>query len=158
MLSKEIQEKLMRVCIEEAEAAIERGDDPFGGVIADKEGNIIVRDGNRENTEKNPAAHAEIVLIREACRKLGTTDLSDYISICNGESCPMCCCALIFRGINEFYYGLSMRDSCNPKLLMKDITAKAVQSCTVVGDILADVCYEQIVRGWRLRGKNEEGL
>lgn len=158
MLSKEIQEKLMRVCIEEAEKAIARGDDPFGGVIADKEGNIIVRDGNRENSELNPAAHAEMVLIREACKKLKTTDLSGYISVCNGESCPMCCSALVMAGIDEFYYGLSMRDGCNPYLTMKDVTAKAVQKCTVVGGILEDECYEQIMRGWKLCGKSETGI
>ena len=157
MLSKEIQEKLMRVCMEETEKAIERGDDPFGGIIADRDGNIIVRNGNRENTEMNRAAHAEMVLIREACKTLGTTDLRGYISLCNGESCPMCCCALIMAGIDEFYYGLSMRDGCNPYLTMEDVTAKAIQPCTVIGGILYDECYEQIMRGWTLRGKSETG-
>ena len=158
MLTKEMQERLMRICMEEAEKAIARGDDPFGGVIADKEGNIIVRDGNRENTEMNRSAHAEMVLIREACKKLGKTDLSGYISVCNGESCPMCCCALVLSGIDEFYYGLSMRDGCNPYLTMQDVTSKAIQNCSVTGNILADECYEQIMRGWALRGKNESGL
>ncbi len=158
MLSREKQEELMRICIEEAELAIARGDDPFGGVIADKDGNIIVRNGNRENTEMNRSAHAEMVCIREACKKLGTTDLTGYISMCNGESCPMCCCALILSGIDEFYYGLPMRDGCNPYLTMADVTAKAVQSCTITGGILADECYEQIMRGWKARGKNEAGI
>jgi tRNA(Arg) A34 adenosine deaminase TadA len=49
MLSRELQEKLMRIALQEAALAVERGDYPFGGLIADKEGNVIVKDGNREN-------------------------------------------------------------------------------------------------------------
>lgn len=157
MLPINLQEKLMKICIEEAELAIQRGDDPFGGVIADREGNILVRDGNRENSENNRAAHAEMVLIREACKKLGSNDLSGYISVCNGESCPMCCSALIMSGIDQFYYGMPMRDGCNPYLTMEDVTSKAVHQCSVVGGILEEECYEQVMRGWQLRGKTEDG-
>ena len=149
MLTREKQEELIRICMEEAELAIQRGDDPFGGVIADKEGNVIVRNGNRENTEKNRAAHAEIVCIREACKVLGTNDLSGYISVCNGESCPMCCSALILSGIDEFYYGIGMCDDRhpNPYIPMTEIAAHAIQPCTVVGGILEDECLAQINRG-----------
>ena len=59
MLNKEIQEDLINIAIEEAASAIEKGDEPFGGVICDSDGNIIVRDGNRENTEQNPTHHAD---------------------------------------------------------------------------------------------------
>ena len=41
MFSKELQEKLVRIAMEEAEKAIQRGDDPFGGLIVDREGNIV---------------------------------------------------------------------------------------------------------------------
>ena len=50
MLSRELQEKLMRIAQQQAALAAERGDYPFGGLIADKEGNVIVKDGNREKT------------------------------------------------------------------------------------------------------------
>jgi tRNA(adenine34) deaminase len=156
MLSRNMQEKLIRISMDEAEKAIARGDDPFGGVIADKEGNIIVRDGNRENTEMNRAAHAEMVLIREACKKLKTTDLSGYISVCNAESCPMCSSALILSGIDEFYFGMKMGHDCNPYLPMDMVTAKARQACTVVGGILEEECTEVVMRGWRLREKDRQ--
>ncbi len=149
MLSKEKQVELMRVAMEQAEAAIARGDDPFGGVIADKDGNIIVADGNRENTEHNRAAHAEMVCIREACKKLGTNDLRGYISVCNGESCPMCACALMLSGIDEFYFGIGMCDERhpNPYITMEEVAKHSLQKCTIVGGILEDECLAQISRG-----------
>jgi tRNA(adenine34) deaminase len=150
MLTTERQEELMRIAMEEAEKAIRRGDDPFGGVIADKEGNIIVRDGNRENTEQNRAAHAEIVLVREACRVLGTTDLEGYILVCNGECCPMCASALLLSGIDEFYYGMHMRlDECNPAIRLTEVAAHAKQQCVIIGGIFEDECRTQILRGWK---------
>ena len=116
MLDKDCCEKLIRISIEEAASAIERGDEPFGGVICDAEGNVVVRGGNRENTEQNPTSHAEMVLIREACGKLGTKDLSGYICVCNAESCPMCTSALILAGIRN---GSA-----------RDVLVKAVGICT----------------------------
>ncbi len=149
MLSKGKQEELIRICIEEAELAIARGDDPFGGVIADKNGNVIVRNGNRENTEHNRAAHAEMVCIREACKKLGTNDLSGYVSVCNGESCPMCCSALILAGIDEFYYGIGMcaERHPNPYITMEEVAAHALRPCSITGGILEEACLAQITRG-----------
>lgn len=143
----------MRIALEEAEYAIARGDDPFGAVIADRQGNIVVRDGNRENTERNRAAHAEIVAIRGACHKLGANDLGGLISVCNGESCPMCMSALILAGVREFYYGMHMRANCDPYLRMTEVAVRARGSCLIEGGILESECTETVFRGWRLRGR-----
>ena len=153
MLSKELQEKLVRIAMEEAELAIERGDDPFGGCIVDAEGNIVVRGGNREYTEENPTSHAETVLIREACKKLGVHSLEGYISICNAESCPMCASALLMAGIKEFYYGTHMEDFCNPYLRMSDVAAAAAGDIVIVDGILDEECTEIVRRGRRIRAE-----
>ena len=152
MLDKECYEKLIRISIEEASSAIERGDEPFGGVICDREGNIVVRGGNRENTEQNPTSHAEMVLIREACKKLGTKDLSGYISVCNAESCPMCTSALIL----EFYYGASMEPFCNPYIRMRDVLARSSGETLLVDGILEEECAAVVQEG-RRRALPENG-
>ena len=154
MLSEHTYESLIRIAIEEASLAIERGDEPFGGVICDSMGNIIVRDGNRENTEQNPTHHAEMVLIREACKKLGTKDLSGCILVCNAEPCPMCASALILSGIREFYYGASMEPFCNPYIRCKDVLSHAKGDITLVDSILEKECRAIVEDGRkRLAGK-----
>lgn len=147
MLNKETYEYLIRIAIEEASSAIERGDEPFGGVIADAEGNIIVRDGNRENTEQNPTHHAEMVLIREACKKLGTKDLSGCILVCNAEPCPMCASALVLSGIRHFCYGAEMEPFCNPYIRLRDMLKQSVGKFTLVESVLEEECRAVVQKG-----------
>lgn len=142
MLSNIMQKKLMRVAIEEAKKAIQRGDNPIGGLIVDKNGSIIVRDGNRENTEMDPTAHAEMVLIRETCKKLNKRDLTGYISICTAESCPMCTSALIIAGIREFYFGAYLEKSFNPYITMTKLVAQSKGDFIIVDGVLNEECTE----------------
>ena len=147
MLTQNQYEELIRISIEEADAAICRGDESFGGVICDIDGNIIVRDGNRENTEQNPTSHAEMVLIREACKTLGTKDLSGFISVCNAESCPMCASALILSGIREFYYGAEMESFCDPYIRMHEVLERASGGPLLVSGILKEECRAVVQKG-----------
>ena len=149
MLDTSCYEKLIRIAIEEASSAIERGDEPFGGVICDSMGNIIVRDGNRENTEQNPTHHAEMVLIREACKKLGTKDLSGCIIVCNAEPCPMCASALVLSGIREFCYGADMESFCNPYIRCKDVLKESKGDLVLVDGILEKECRAIVQEGRR---------
>lgn len=84
---------------------------PFGAVIIDKEGNIISNGNNKVLIQKDPTAHAEIVAIREACKKLDTYDLSEYILYVNCEPCPMCLSAIIWANIKEVYYACTKEDA-----------------------------------------------
>ena len=84
---------------------------PFGAVIVDKEGKIIAEGNNKVLSEKNPTAHAEIEAIRNACKKLNTYDLSDYILYTACEPCPMCLSAIIWSNIKKVYYGCTKEDA-----------------------------------------------
>lgn len=84
---------------------------PFGAVITDKEGNIISEGCNQVLQEKDPTAHAEIVAIRQACKKLDTYDLSECILYTSCEPCPMCLSAIIWSNIKTIYYGCSKEDA-----------------------------------------------
>ena len=59
----------------------------------------------------DPTAHAEIVVIREACKKLNTYDLSNYILYTSCEPCPMCLSAIIWANIKEIYYACTREDA-----------------------------------------------
>lgn len=84
---------------------------PFGAVIIDKKGNIIAEGNNKVLCENDPTAHAEIVAIRNACKKLNTYDLSDYILYTSCEPCPMCLSAIIWSNIKNIYYGCTKEDA-----------------------------------------------
>lgn len=84
---------------------------PFGAVIIDNEGNIIAEGNNQVLCKNDPTAHAEIVTIRNACEKLKTYDLSDYILYTSCEPCPMCLSAIIWSNIKTVYYGCTRNDA-----------------------------------------------
>ena len=86
---------------------------PFGAVIVNKEGKIIAQGNNMVLKNNDPTAHAEVTVIREACKKLGTYDLSGYILYTSCEPCPMCLSAIIWSNIKEVYYACTRNDAGN---------------------------------------------
>ncbi len=84
---------------------------PFGAIIVDKEENIISNGNNKVIENTDPTAHAEIIAIREACKKLKTYDLSEYILYTSCEPCPMCLSAIIWANIKQVYYGCTKKDA-----------------------------------------------
>lgn len=86
---------------------------PFGAIIVDKEGNVIAKGNNKVIKNNDPTAHAEIVAIREACKKLNTYNLSDYILYTSCQPCPMCLSAIIWSNIKEVYYACTKKDAAS---------------------------------------------
>lgn len=86
---------------------------PFGAVITDKDGNIIATGNNQVLKNNDPTAHAEVMAIRNACKKLNTYDLSNYILYTSCEPCPMCLSAIIWSNIKEIYYACTREDAAN---------------------------------------------
>lgn len=81
---------------------------PFGATIV-RDGEVIAAVSNTMMRDTDPSAHAEMVAIREACKKLDTMDLSDCIIYATCEPCPMCMGAIIWSGVKEVHY-CSTRD------------------------------------------------
>ena len=85
---------------------------PFGCVIV-KENKIISEGSNKVTFSNDPTAHAEIVAIREACKKLNTFNLtgSDLYTSC--EPCPMCLSAIYWAHIDNIFYANNRNDAKN---------------------------------------------
>lgn len=83
---------------------------PFGAVIV-KDGKIIAKERNQVLKQKDPTAHAEIMAIRKASKKLKTHDLCGCILYTSCEPCPMCLAASIWANIKEIYYGNTKKDA-----------------------------------------------
>lgn len=85
---------------------------PFGAVIV-KDG-VIVGEGHNQVTSTNdPTAHAEVVAIREACKNLGTFQLSDCELYTSCEPCPMCLGAIYWARPARVYYANTREDAAN---------------------------------------------
>lgn len=83
---------------------------PFGAVIV-KDGRAVARGHNRVVKTKDPTAHAEIVALRRASKKLGRFDLSDCQIYSTCEPCPMCLAAIYWARISRIYYGCTKEDA-----------------------------------------------
>ena len=95
----------MAFALEEATQAASRGEVPVGAVIVDPDGRVVARAGNRTRELADPTAHAEMLVIREVCRALGSERLPGYSLYVTLEPCPMCAAAISFARIARLYYG-----------------------------------------------------
>ncbi len=103
---------IMKLGIEEAEKTMKQGmGGPFGAVIVDKDNNVIAVSSNTVLKDNDPTAHAEINVIRKACKKLNTYDLTGYKIYATAYPCPMCLSAIIWANIKEVYYGTDLIDA-----------------------------------------------
>ena len=137
-------ENVMKLVIEEVDIAIKEGNSPFAAFLLDKEGNILYKAHNTTSTEIDPTAHAEINLIRTACKDLKTKDLSNYILISNAWSCSMCFSAAIKAKINTFIFGTESESNMNPNVTIYDIKEKCNNEINIISGILKDKCKNQI--------------
>ena len=95
----------MLTALAEAEAAAARGEVPVGAVIVAADGIMLAKAGNRTRELADPTAHAELLAIREACRKLGSERLADADLYVTLEPCPMCATAISFARLRRLYFG-----------------------------------------------------
>jgi tRNA(Arg) A34 adenosine deaminase TadA len=83
---------------------------PFGAIIV-RRGKIVGRGWNRVTSANDPTAHAEIMAIRDACRRLKTFQLDDCELYASCEPCPMCLAAIYWSRLRRIYYANTRRDA-----------------------------------------------
>lgn len=94
----------MKEALKEAKKAYEKQEIPVGVVIV-KDGKIIARAHNLKETKQNATAHAEILAIEKASKKLNKWRLNDCDMYVTLEPCTMCMGAIILARINNLYVG-----------------------------------------------------
>jgi tRNA(adenine34) deaminase len=100
----EAHEAFMGMALQEADAAASEGETPIGAVVV-CEGAVVARAHNRREIDADPTAHAELIAIREASRKLGRWRLTDCTVYVTLEPCPMCAGALVNARVGQLVYG-----------------------------------------------------
>ncbi len=96
----------MARALAEAEAAAGRGEVPVGAVLVEAvSGAVLAAAGNQVEAQNDPTAHAEMLVIREACRLRGAPRLPDCEIYVTLEPCAMCAAAIAFARIRRLVYG-----------------------------------------------------
>mgnify|MGYP000793825120 FL=1 len=107
MYEKRFMEEAIRLAVENVEKG--KGG-PFGAVIV-KDGQIVAACGNTVTPDNDPTAHAEVNVIRTACRQLGTFQLTGCEIYCSCEPCPMCLGAIYWARPESVYYACTKEDA-----------------------------------------------
>ena len=94
----------MGLALAEAQLAAEEGEVPIGAILV-QNGAVISRAHNRRENDTDATAHAEMLVIRDACQKLGRWRLSGTTLYVTIEPCPMCAGALVMSRVARLVYG-----------------------------------------------------
>lgn len=106
-----MEKDFMKLAIQEALKGMNANQGgPFGAVLV-RNGKIISRAHNQVIKNNDPTAHAEILAIRKASKKLGRFDLSDCEIYTTCEPCPMCLAAIHWAKLKKLYYGCTKKDA-----------------------------------------------
>jgi guanine deaminase len=99
------RDELMREALRRARESVAAGGGPFAALVV-RDGAVVAAGTNRVVPDRDPTAHAEVVAIREACRRLGTFRLEGCEIYASCEPCPMCAGAIAWaRPARVFYAG-----------------------------------------------------
>jgi len=105
-----MNESLMRQAIELAVENVRRGGGPFGALVV-KDGIVLATGANQVTRLNDPTAHAEVVAIREACRVLGSFQLTGCDLYTSCEPCPMCLGAIYWARPARVFFAATHEDA-----------------------------------------------
>ncbi len=151
MIPQEVEEKFMRMALEEAKKAGQADEVPIGAILV-KEDNVIARDHNRCIELKDPTAHAEMLVLRKAGEALKNYRLEDTVMYVTAEPCPMCASAMVHSRISRLVFG-----TLEPKFGAVESRFKLLQDesfnhkIAVSGGVLEKECAEILKNFFRER-------
>ena len=146
-MAYESHEYYLRRCIEISRVSRENGNTPFGALLVDSEGNIIMEQGNIEITERICTGHAETTLASRASHAYSRDFLWNCTLYTTAEPCAMCAGAIYWANIGRVVYGMTEKrlleltgsDEQNPTfdLPCREVFARGQKDIQVIGPIPA---------------------
>lgn len=146
--------KYLLRAVEISKQAVEHGNNPFGALLVDSQGNILLEQENNEITEHDCTGHAETVLMRIASKRYDKEFLATCTLYTTGEPCVMCAGAIYWGNVLRVVYGITEKqlltltgdDPRNPTLGVdcRTVFASGQKKIEVIGPILevADAIIE----------------
>jgi tRNA(adenine34) deaminase len=151
------QEELwMQKALKQAHVAAKRGEVPVGAVII-KDGKILARAHNTRETSHDPTAHAEILALQRAAKKLGGWRLSGCTLVVTMEPCPMCAGAAINARIERIVFGAyDEKAGCCGTVLDLTTQEKFNHRCEVTGGVMEGEC-RAVLRDFFVQRRKKKG-
>ncbi|ANF49036.1 nucleoside deaminase [Priestia megaterium] len=148
----------MRLAIDEALKAKDKLEVPIGAVIVQND-EVVASAYNLRETEQRSVAHAELLAIDEACKKLGTWRLEDATLYVTLEPCPMCAGAIVLSRVKRVVFGAyDPKGGCAGTLLNLLEFEKFNHQAQVVGGMLEEECGSLLTTFFReLRQRKKAG-
>ena len=135
----------MMRAVELAEAAGKAGEVPVGAVIVGPEGGVLAEAANRRERDKDPTAHAEILALRDAGKRLNSWRLHNCTLYVTLEPCPMCAGAIIQARLGLLVYGADDPKTGAVRSVLNLPDGAGSNHCLpVLGGILESVCRQQL--------------
>ena len=128
---------------------------PVGAIIV-RDGEVIARAYNRRQTDKCATAHAEILAIEEACRRLGGWRLPRAVMYVTLEPCPMCAGALVNARVEKVVYGASDIRFGALGSLFNLSELRVNHKLTVEGGILGEECRNLLSDYFKAKRKSKK--
>jgi tRNA(Arg) A34 adenosine deaminase TadA len=158
---KQIQmndEQLIRAAIEIARSARKKGNHPFGALLVDREGRLLLEAENTVETEHDCTGHAETNLIRKAWQKYDREFLASCSLYTSTEPCAMCAGAIFWGNVGRVVFGLSetrlyevVGDKQEGVLMLpcREVFARGKRSIEVIGPMLEEEAIKVHQGFWR---------
>lgn len=150
-------EECMAAALEQARLGSSAGEVPVGAVAV-RGGEIVARAFNAPISRVDPTAHAEVLVLREAARRIGNYRLTDVTVVVTIEPCLMCVGAMVHARVREVIYG-----AAEPKAGALVSTVRAAElpglnhRPVVTGGVLEAECRAVIQEFFRKRREAERG-
>lgn len=142
----------MESALKEARAAASKGEIPVGAVIV-RVGKVVARGSNRPIRTGDPTAHAEVVAIRAAAKKLGNYRLTGCEIYVTVEPCAMCLGAILQARIKRLVYGAADPKAGAVKSVVRFPIHKTNHRLEIRGGVLAEECAAVLRDFFRARRK-----
>ncbi|WP_370597033.1 tRNA adenosine(34) deaminase TadA [Rodentibacter ratti] len=151
-MRSDFDEKFMRHALSLADKAESLGEIPVGAVLVDSEGNILGEGWNLSITENDPTAHAEIVALRNAAKKVQNYRLLNTTLYVTLEPCTMCAGAILHSRIQRLVFGaLDYKTGAVGSRFHFFDDYQMNHTVEITGGVLAQECGEKLSAFFRKR-------
>jgi len=149
--------KYMRLSFEVAREARGKGNHPFGAVLVDGAGRVLLKGENTVVTERDCTGHAETNLLREASRAFEPDFLATCTLYASTEPCPMCAAAIFWSNVRRVVFGLStarlneMVGEASEDVMFlpsREVLGRGRKRVEVVGPVLEEEASEVVAGFW----------